>query len=69
MNRVAMSLLWLIGRLTDFVAGDQAEQELRGLFTSQSGNDRKQLPPVNALALPAPANGLAKARKSNESRK
>ena len=67
MNRVAMSLLWLIGRLTEFVAGDQAEQDLRGLFAS--GQDRKQLPPVDALALPAPGNGLAKARKPNASRK
>jgi hypothetical protein len=65
MNRVAMSLLWLIGRLTEFVAGDQAEQELRALFASKPGHDRKQLPPVDALALPAPGNGLAKARKSN----
>jgi len=69
MNRVAMSLLWLIGRLADFVAGDQAEQELGGLFSSESRKDRKALPPVEALALPAPGNGLAKARKSNGSRK
>ena len=67
MNRVAISLLWLIGRLADFVAGDQAEQDLRGLFTS--GQDRKALPPVDALALPAPGNGLAKGRKPNASRK
>ena len=69
MNRVAMSLLWLIGRLADFVAGDQAEQELRGLFASELRQDRKALPPVETLALPAPGNGLAKARKSNGCRK
>jgi len=67
MNRVAMSLLWLIGRLTDFLAGDQAEQELRGLFTSEPRQDRKALPLVDALALPAPGNGLAKGRKLSAS--
>jgi len=69
MNRVAMSLLWLIGRLADFVAGDQAEQELRGLFASESRQDRKALAPVETLALPAPGNGLAKGRKLNAPRK
>jgi len=69
MNRVAMSLLWLIGRLTEFVAGDQAEQDLRGLFTSEPRQDRKALPTVETLALPGPCNGRGKSTKPARSGK
>ena len=69
MNRVAMSLLWLIGRLADFVAGDQAEQELRGLFASELRQDRKALPPVETLALPAPCKGRGKSARLTKSAK